>query len=511
MAALSKSSKIMESASPHDSATLNHFPSDKMDDADRLVSLDPSEDPLNFPSLTKWAAVAAICSGSFCVACASSMASFTEKAMAAEFHVSREAAILSISLYIFGLGIGPLIMGPFSEVYGRTIIYRVSYVLLFLFSLPVVFAPNLGVLLTFRLLLGICGASFLSVAGGSVADMFSGPQVETPMAIYTICPFLGPVFGPLIGGFINQNLYWRWTYRILLIWTFAQLVVIFLFVPESYAPVLLKRKAHQLRKASGDPTYWAPLDRHEFSFTRSLMLSCSVPFKLLFVDRMALLLDIWTALLLGILYLMFQAFPIIFEDVHHFNVQTTGLTFLGIGIGMAIGLCTQPFWNRLSASEAKKHGGIDPPETLLIMGQVGAVLVPLSLYWLAFSTYPEVHWIVPILSSVPFGTGSIFIFTATFTYLVTAYRPIAASALASNSALRSTFAAVFPLFAPTMYNKLGTVGATALLAGLTTIMAPLPSGSFLTWLVPKLTNDTSLRFIFYHIGPQLRARSRFAV
>ena len=64
--------------------------------------------------------------------------------------------------------------------------------------------------------------------------------------------------------------------------------------------------------------------------------------------------------------------------------------------------------------------------------------------------------------------------TATFTYLVTAYRPIAASAMAANSALRSTFAAGFPLFALQMYHQLGTVGATALLAGLTAIMSPLP-------------------------------------
>jgi len=93
---------------------------------------------------------------------------------------------------------------------------------------------------------------------------------------------------------------------------------------------------------------------------------------------------------------------------------------------------------------------------------------------LAFTTYPSIHWIVPIIASVPFGAGIYFVFTATFTYLVTVYRPISASAMASNSAMRMAFAAVFPLFAGAMYKKLGTVGATALLAGLTTVLAPLP-------------------------------------
>jgi hypothetical protein len=98
----------------------------------------------------------------------------------------------------------------------------------------------------------------------------------------------------------------------------------------------------------------------------------------------------------------------------------------------------------------------------------------LGLYWLAFTTYSHEHWIVPILASVPLGAGIYFVFSSVFTYLVVAYRPIAASAMSANGALRGSFAAGFPLFAGAMYVKLGTVGGTALLAGLTTVMAPFP-------------------------------------
>ena len=143
------------------------------------------------------------------------------------------------------------------------------------------------------------------------------------------------------------------------------------------------------------------------------------------------------------------------------------------------------------AKEIQKYGDI-PPEARLIMGEVGAVLVALGLFWLAFTTYVSVPWIVPIIASIPFGTGVFYVFTSVFTYLVTAYRPIAASAMAANAAMRMTFAAVFPLFAGAMYDRLGTVGATALLAGLTTLMAPLP-------------------FIYRRIGARIRQKSRFAV
>lgn len=108
------------------------------------------------------------------------------------------------------------------------------------------------------------------------------------------------------------------------------------------------------------------------------------------------------------------------------------------------------------------------------MGQVGGVLVPFALLWLALSTIRGVPWIVPVLASVPFGTGTYFIFTSSFTYIVVAYRPVAAIALACNTTMRTSFAAAFPLFAGQMYRALGTVGATLLLAGLTTAMAPLP-------------------------------------
>ena len=104
----------------------------------------------------------------------------------------------------------------------------------------------------------------------------------------------------------------------------------------------------------------------------------------------------------------------------------------------------------------------------------GAVILPISLFWLAFTTYPSVHWIVPIIATVPLGIAILFCFFAIFTYTVTAYRPIAASAMSANSFVRTASASAFPLFAGQMYDRLGTVGATALLAGLTTLAVPIP-------------------------------------
>ncbi len=124
---------------------------------------------------------------------------------------------------------------------------------------------------------------------------------------------------------------------------------------------------------------------------------------------------------------------------------------------------------------AEKHGD-PPPEFRLLIGQAGAILVSGSFFCIALTTFKGIHWIAPIIASVPFGTGAYFVITSSFSYLVVAYRPVAASAMASNSAMRATFTAVFrvPLFTDQVYHRLGIVGATALLAGIATLLAPLP-------------------------------------
>ncbi|KAF7761644.1 hypothetical protein Agabi119p4_9636 [Agaricus bisporus var. burnettii] len=463
----------------------------KDDNHDNCASsrlLQEHEHPQHLPTWRKWLAVSVTGSASACVTATSSMAAFAEDGVSADFHVGHTVSVLQISLYVLGLGLGPMVLGPLSEIYGRRPVYRSSYGLFFALSWPVAFAPNIGVFLAFRFITGICGAAFLSVPGGSISDMFSDQTVATPMAVYTICPFLGPVVGPVVSGFINDHLDWRWTYYIILMWAFGQLIAIFLFIPETYVPVLIKAKLirQNLHHASETKMHTV---KH---VAKAIAFSCYTPFRLLFSDMMALLLDTWNAVILGILYLAFQVFPIIFEGGHGFTVQETGLGYLGIGLGMIIGLATQPYWNRFYIRVSQRNGGILPPEARLYMGQVGGICVSVGLFWLAFTTYPAVPWIVPILASVPFGCGIYFVYASTFTYLVTTYRPIAASAMAANSAMRSTFAAVFPLFAGALYARLGTVGATALMAGITAIMAPFP-------------------FIFARLGPRLRKKSKFAV
>lgn len=72
------------------------------------------------------------------------------------------------------------------------------------------------------------------------------------------------------------------------------------------------------------------------------------PTELIFYEHMVFLLDAWNALILGILYLTFQSFPVVFRK-HNFDMQQIGMSFLGIGVGMCMSLASQPFFNRCVA------------------------------------------------------------------------------------------------------------------------------------------------------------------
>ena len=314
--------------------------------------------------------------------------------------------------------------------------------------IPCAVAQNIQTLLVGRFVSGICGSAFLSIAGGTVGDIFAADQLGFPMMVYTASPFVGPELGPLVGGFINQHVSWRWTYYTLIVWAVVSYLAVIFFVPETYHPVLLKAEAAKLRRETGEKRYFASLERLDKSVPRTIALSCLHPIQLLVLEPMCLALCVLSAVLLGILYLFFEAFPLVFANNHNFSLQDTGLAFLGILVGMMVGIGTNPYWDAAYRRvQAKYQDSYPPPEYRLRPAMLGSVLVPVGIFWFAWTTFSAVPWIVPILGSAVFGAGTLLIYSGVWTFLVEAYPNYAASAMAANSFLRSTFAAGFPLFA----------------------------------------------------------------
>ncbi|KIP02962.1 hypothetical protein PHLGIDRAFT_78342, partial [Phlebiopsis gigantea 11061_1 CR5-6] len=340
-----------------------------------LVALEPEDDPTSLPLWRRWLATVIVNMGAICVTGASAMAATAEHSISAEFHVSVEVTILSVTLFTLGLGVGPVLIGPLAEMIGQRKIYLGSFFTMWCFTWPTAFSHSLAVHLIFRFLAGFCGSAFLSIGGATITNLFRPEDVGVPMAAYTISTFIGPVLTPMFQGY-TKNAGWRWMYYVLLMWSFAETIAL-LAVPETVMAVLLRKKAAKLRKSTGDQSYYAASERAEHDFGSDLWKGLKDILSIMLFDRMAFLLDVWLSLILGILYLTFQAFPIIFAGKHGFNPGQTNLSFMGVLIGELIALASMVYWAPWGKRVAQRHGGNPPPEVWFAMGKIGGILIPI--------------------------------------------------------------------------------------------------------------------------------------
>lgn len=202
-------------------------------------------------------------------------------------------------------------------------------------------------------------------------------------------------------------------------------MLIVFVVPETYAPVLLRNKARKLRSDTGDDKYMAKIEMVEKSIARTVLKSLYRPFLILFLDPMCFSLCLFSAILLGILYLFFGAFALVFSSVYGFNLWQVGLSFLGISIGMLLAIATDPVWHylylyQLNRYEKRTGSRASEPEYRLPSSMVGGWFCAVGLFWFGWTIYPEIHWVVPIIGTSFFGFGIILTYVGIFTFLVEA-------------------------------------------------------------------------------------------
>ncbi|KXT11168.1 hypothetical protein AC579_6867 [Pseudocercospora musae] len=166
-----------------------------------------------------------------------------------------------------------------------------------------------------------------------------------------------------------------WTLYVLIIWAGVQWLLLVIFVPETYAPVLLRRKAITLRQETGDQRWKAPIEIMNRSVLRTVLWSCIRPFQLLFFEQMCLNLCLLSAILL-----------VVFQNNHGFNEC--------IFVGMLAGVSCDPLWRKNYIRLVENNSGVSEPEFRLAPTILGALIVPVSLF-------------VPIVFSIFFGLGNI--------------------------------------------------------------------------------------------------------
>lgn len=126
------------------------------------------------------------------------------------FDVSDEVTTLCLSMYILGFAVGPLVLAPLSEYYGRSPIYIWTWLVLVIFNIPIALAPNIGTILVCRFIQGCFGAAPLTNTGGTVSDLWSRNECGIAMAIYGVSSTAGPPLALVISGYTVLKKGWRW-------------------------------------------------------------------------------------------------------------------------------------------------------------------------------------------------------------------------------------------------------------------------------------------------------------
>lgn len=122
-----------------------------------------------------------------------------------------------------------------------------------------------------------------------------------------------------------------------------------------------------------------------------------------------------------------------------------GLPLLSILIGVIAGGALIAFTTGTRLAPNPQEGR--PQETRLLLMMLGAILLPVGMFWFAFTSSPSMNPWPQIVAGLPIGAGIILINMQGLNYIIDCYMINANSAIAANTCMRSLFAAGFPLFA----------------------------------------------------------------
>ncbi|EHA26133.1 hypothetical protein ASPNIDRAFT_140511, partial [Aspergillus niger ATCC 1015] len=369
------------------------------------------------------------------------------------------------SLTMVGFVLGPLFWGPLSEFVGRRPVLLSSY------SVYIVL-PDLNALLGFRLLCGISAAAPTTVISGLYADILNDTsQRGAAVALYMASNTCGALLGPLISGFASQ-ISWKWPF-----WIAGMIaapgILLLAALPETFAPILYNKQIVQQRESNDFCETGQEFTQLQSFDPQKIFLR---PVTLMVTEPILLLSSLYLALAYAVLYLIIQAYPIIFQDLYGLSAGISGLAYLPMVLGVFIALII--FfgfirWHGKSLEAGKPWAQREINRRLPVACLASPCMI-VSLFWLGWASWKSISPLLPAFGGIFFGVGFQLVFMSMLNYITDVFRQMSASAHAGASCLRSIGAILVPLAAGPMYDTLGVHWAPSLLGFLVLIMGIIP-------------------------------------
>ncbi|KAF2806394.1 c6 zinc finger domain-containing protein [Mytilinidion resinicola] len=450
------------------------------------------ENPMNWTRAQKWWATTAVCLIAMAVSIPASIDGPVSAQFNEHYHVGAIAGSMTIGMYLIGIGVGSMFAAPFSETFGRNLVYFSTLTLFILFTVGKALAPNYGAAIVFRFLIGFFGAAPLTVGGGTVGDVWGPLEITFSLPYVTMTSYAGPILGPIIGAYLPK-IGFRWADWISMIIAGVVLVIIFLFQPETYSPTLLDWRAQQLRKLTGDSRYQAAGLASTQSMGQRMLTNLSRPFAMTYTEPIILIFSLYLIIIYIVLFTFLNGFPYIFSVPYGISNELTFMIWTALLVGDIVAIPLIPIvygWTKKAATRAAANNQPLAPEVCLYFAMLGgSLLMPVSLFWIGWTCYPGISIWAPILGVFVFGYSLVTIFTTTYIYIVFVYLQYAGSALAFMTFSRYVVSgALLPASVP-MYENLGPHRTLTWLGALMAGLAPLP-------------------FVLYRYGHKVRAMSK---
>ncbi|RYP09308.1 hypothetical protein DL764_001355 [Monosporascus ibericus] len=490
-----ESSPLLPSALlPSDVVTL---PSDPANGSD-FTQFPPSSplNPRNWSRWRKWLLIAAITPIDLSISWGASGFSPAEGKFAEDFGISDEVARLGLSLYILGVGLGPMFLAPLSELLGRSGIYTGSYAIFLIFLAGTAVAPCVSVFMVLRFFSGLFAAVTVANFGGTIADLYPQAKTGRAMSIYLWAATCGSPSGFFLLSAVAQTHGWRTVFWALLginggLWL---ILVAALWGNETRHTTILRREAKRVaenqrwRHGAGMTIPASPKRR---SPKEILHVALTRPFRFLFTEAIVMFGALYNGFLYGLSFLFNVVFVQVFGVNHGFTTFGVGCAFLGIVAGISLGPLTNLWQERYYQRAISGVPGGNVPEARVQLAKVAALVFPISMFWFAWTTDTAVQPLAPIVASAFWGWSFYTLILMTFQYTEDAYRVFSASALAGISLVRNIAGAAFPMFGKQLFERLGYQWGASLVASIAIILAPIP-------------------FVLERYGVELRKRSPWA-
>lgn len=406
-----------------------------------------------------------------------------------EFGVSKQAARCGAMIFLVLYAFGCELWAPWSEELGRKPILQASLFLVNVFQLPVALAPNFASVMVGRALGGLSSAGG-SVTLGMIADLWEADTQQYAVAAVVFSSVGGSVLGPVVGGFVEAFLPWRWSIWIQLIFGGFVQIMHFLLVPETRTTVMMDRIAKKMRESGENPNIYGPTEGMSFRERfppRELLGTWIRPFRMFLTEPIVLTLSLLSGFSDALIFMFVQSLSLVYGQ-WGFNTWEKGLAFLPILVGYFIAWMS---WFPVIRRNAKERRENPDSERAQYESRLWWLLytvpcLPIGLIGFAWTSLPQCHWIGSMIFAAIIGIANYAIYMATIDYMICAYGPYSASATGGNGWSRDFLAGILTIPATPFFESKSSL--RRILFDLTNMIFPLQT------LVASTTSNMLLRF-----------------